>query len=180
MIVSFRSILVAFALAGTALPAMAEGPVFLTVTGAVSTPNRGPLDPDYDKLLAFNDARFDKAYEFGLADLAKLPQQRVKTDFPLGGPETEFGGPLLEDVLGVAGATGETVTIQAMDGYAVEVPYGEMIGKGAVVALERDGEPFGIGNFGPTQIVFPRGDREDLKDMPDDWWVWQIYRIDVR
>ena len=75
-------------------------------------------------------------------------------------------------MLAAAGAEGETVTVQAMDGYAVEVPVQEMVDKGAVVALERDGKPLGIGNFGPTQIVFPRGDRPELADMSDDWWIW--------
>ena len=48
-----------------------------------------------------------------------------------------------------------------------------------MVATSRDGQPMGIGDFGPTQIVFPRADRDDLKDMPDDWWVWSIFHIRV-
>lgn len=176
--------LIALVLAGTALggavPAAAEGPVLLTVTGDVGAPNRGPVDPDYDKLFIFNEVNFDKAREFDLADLEKLPQATVRADFPKGGAETEFSGPLLRDVLAAAGATGETVTVQAMDGYAVELPLAEAVEKGAVVALERDGKPLGIGDFGPTQIVFPRAERADLRDMPDDWWIWQIYHIDVK
>lgn len=168
------------ALVAASLPAAAEGPVLLTVTGAVTTPNRGPVDPDYDKLFVFNEAEFQAAHEFDLAELDKLPRQTVKVDFPKGGPETEFSGPLLKDVLAAAGAKGKTITVQAMDGYTVEVPADELLAKGAVLALERNGKPFGIGDFGPTQIVFPRGDRADLKDMPDDWWIWQIYRIDVK
>jgi hypothetical protein len=27
--------------------------------------------------------------------------------------------------------------------------------------------------------VFPRSERDDLADMPDDWWIWQIYHIKV-
>lgn len=172
--------LTALFLAFAVAPVLADGPVLLTVTGDVGAPNRGPVDPDYDKLFIFNDVSFEKAREFDLADLVKLPQATVKADFPKGGAATEFSGPLLKDVLAAAGATGKTVTVQAMDGYAVAVPLDELVAKGAVVALERDGRPFGIGNFGPTQIVFPRGERADLKDMPDDWWIWQIYRIDVQ
>ena len=84
-----------------------------------------------------------------------------------------------QDVLAAAGAEGEMVTVQAMDGYAVEVPLAGDGRKGAVVALERDGKALGIGGFGPTQIVFPRAERADLEDMPDDWWIWQIYHISV-
>jgi hypothetical protein len=174
-----RSQLLAVALALGAVPALAEGPVLLTVTGEITAPNRGPVDPEQDKLFIFNEVSFDKAMEFDLTTLEKLPQATVHADFPKGGAETTFSGPLLKDVLAAAGAEGETVTVRAMDGYAVEVPMQEMIDKGAVVALARDGKPLGIGGFGPTQIVFPRSERPDLAEMPDDWWIWQIYHISV-
>jgi hypothetical protein len=164
---------------GVALPAWAGGPVMLTVTGSVAEPNRGAVDPDYDKLFAFNDTSFDTAMEFDLDALAALPQTTVRADFPKGGPIVEFTGVRIEDLAAAAGADGETVTVQAIDGYAVDVPMAEMVAKGAVVALSRDGKPLGIGNFGPAQIVFPRADRSDLADMPDDWWIWQIYHIRV-
>ena len=90
---------------------------------------------------------------------------------PRAGRRPSSAGRCSQDVLAAAGAEGEKVTVRAMDGYAVEVPLEEMVGKGAVVALERDGKALGIGGFGPTQIVFPRGERADLKDMPDDWWI---------
>lgn len=168
------------AVAVAGLPAAAAGPVLVTVTGDISEPNRGPVDPDYDKLFVFNEVKFDKAHEFDLDTLEKLPQATVHADFPKGGAATAFTGPLLSDVLAAAGADGHTVTVQAMDGYAVEVPLADMVAKGAVLALARDGKPLGIGNFGPTQIVFPRADRPELADMPDDWWIWQIYHIDVQ
>jgi hypothetical protein len=161
------------------LPALAAGPVLVTVSGTIENTNRGAVDPEYDKLFAFNDVAFEQAMAFDLDALTALPQTSVRTDFPLGGPEVTFSGPLLADVLAAAGAGGETVTIQAMDGYAVSVPVAEMTEKGAVVALARDGRPLGIGDFGPTQIVFPRGERADLAEMPDDWWIWQIFHIAV-
>jgi hypothetical protein len=162
-----------------AAPALADGPVLVTVTGAVSQPNRGAVDPEEDKLFVFNDVAFDRAAEFDLGTLQDMPQETVTADFPKGGELVEFSGPLLADVLAAAGAEGDLVTVQAMDGYAVEVPVAEMVEKGAVVALARDGKPLGIGSFGPTQIVFPRAERPELADMPDDWWVWQIYHISV-
>jgi hypothetical protein len=177
-----RRLLLALASAGALLlgqAAAAGGPVLLTVTGDVANANRGPVDPAQDKLFVFNDVAFEKAMEFDLETLESLPQASVKADFPMGGEVVEFTGPLLADVLAAAGASGEKVTVQAMDGYAVEVSAAELVEKGAVVALARDGKPLGIGGFGPTQIVFPRAEREDLKGMNDDWWIWQIYHIKV-
>jgi hypothetical protein len=156
-----------------------ESPVLLTVTGAVEKSNRGAFDPDLDKLFEFNDVSFDEAVEFDLETLRKLPQVTVKADFPMGGAVQEFTGPRLADLLAAAGATGDKVMVQALDGYAVEAPLTEMVDKGAVVALERNGTPLGIGGFGPAQIVFPRAERPDLAEMTDDGWVWQIYHIRV-
>lgn len=168
----------AFALA-LGSPAFAAGPVMLTVTGAVDRTNRGPSDPAFDVLFTFNEVDFVKAHEFDLDALAALPQTSVRADFPKEGAETTFTGPLLADVLAAAGAEGQAVTVQAMDGYAVEVPRAELEAKGAVVALARDGKPLGIGSFGPAQLVFPRAERSELAAMPDDWWIWQIFHIKV-
>ena len=175
---SLLSLVTALSL-GAAAPVFAEGPALLTVTGDITDSNRGPVDPETDKLFIFNDVSFDKAREFDLGMLEKLPQATIHADFPKGGARTEFSGPLLKDVLAAAGAEGEDVLIQAMDGYAIEVPVADLVDKGAVVALERDGRSLGIGGLGPTQIVFPRADRADLSDMPDDWWIYQIFHIKV-
>lgn len=171
--------LAVIALLATALPAFAQGPVMLTVTGAVEKPNRGPVDPALDKLFVFNDVSFKKAREFDIDALAALPQVTVRADFPKGGPEASFTGPLLADLLAASGAEGRSVTIQAMDGYAVEASFAELASKGAVIALARDGKPMGIGSLGPAQLVFPRADRADLAAMPDDWWIWQIFHVRV-
>jgi hypothetical protein len=151
----------------------------LTVTGDVSNPNRGGYDAETDKFFGYTEVEFDKAHAFDCVALRALPSVTIKADFPKGRQIHTYEGPLLADVLAVAGAAGETVTVQALDGYAVEAPLAEMLEKGAVVALRRDGKAFGIGDFGPSQIVFPRAERDDLTDMNDDWWVWSIFHIRV-
>lgn len=181
-----RRILIAAALIGGLVashPATAQsesqGPILLTVTGDITNPNRGAYDPEKDKFFGYNEVDFSQAAQFDFGALAALDMVKINADFPKGRQVHEFEGPLLADVLKAAGATGDTVTIQALDGYAVEIPRQEMIDAGAVVALKRNGAAFGIGDFGPTQIVFPRADRADLADMPDDNWVWSIFHIKV-
>jgi len=156
-----------------------RGAVILTVTGNVALPTRGDSSAEVDKFFSFNDIAFDKAAQFDSAALQALPQVSVHADFPKGGPVYTFEGPLLRDVLESVGATGEMVTIRALDGYAVDISLAGAYAVGAVVALKRDGIPFAIGDFGPTHVVFPRGDRADLADMSDDWWVWSIYHMHV-
>ncbi len=164
---------------GAPIAQAGEGPVLLTVTGQVGSPNRGGFDEEADKFLGFFDVEFDRAYTFTFDDLKALNAVTVKADFPKGGPIHSFTGPLLADVLAAAGAVGGAVTVQALDGYAVETSYEQMIAQGAVVAYMRDGKMFGIGDFGPTQIVFARAERADLADMSDDNWIWSIFHIRV-
>ncbi len=156
-----------------------EGTVLLTVTGEVMNPNRGAYNPDTDKFFGYNEVEFGKATQFDFDALSALASVKVNADFPKGETVYQYEGPLLVDVLKAAGASGDMVTMQALDGYAIEVSLEELEAAGAVLALKRDGEAFGIGGFGPTQIVFPRADRDDLKNMPDDNWIWSIFHISV-
>ncbi|MEM7269783.1 MAG: molybdopterin-dependent oxidoreductase [Pseudomonadota bacterium] len=156
-----------------------QGPVLLTISGAVENANRGAVDPDVDKFFDFSDAEFERAAQFDYASLQKLDWLKANADFPKGGDVQEYEGPLLADVLKAAGATGETITLTALDGYAIEVKMQDMVEQGAILALKRNGQHFSVGDFGPSQIVFPRAERADLKDMPDDNWIWSIYHIQV-
>lgn len=167
------------ALAPVGVASAQTEPVLLTVTGNVSKPTRGGFDEQVDKFFGYTEVDFSKAAQFDYAALAALGLVTVSADFPKGRMVHEFTGPRLVDVLAAAGASGETVTIQALDGYAVEVPLDQLAASGAVLALKRDGRPFAIGDFGPSQIVFPRAERDDLKDMPDDNWVWSVFHIRI-
>ncbi len=169
----------AFAFSLTAAEAAPQGPVLLTVSGAVTAPDRGAFDPDEDKFFGAQDVAFDAAKLFDFAALAALPWVEARADFPKRGPIRVFEGPLLADVLAAAGVGGATVTVRALDGYLIEAPLAELTGQGAVLALKRDGRFFAVGDYGPAQIVFPRAKRADLAEMPDDRWIWSVYHIAV-
>lgn len=155
------------------------GPILLTVTGAVENANRGAYDPAHDKFFGYNEVEFTQATQFDYDALTALDMVKIMADFPKGGVVYEYEGPLLADVLGAAGAKGSKVTIQALDGYAVEMDAQTAIDQGAVVALKRDGAPLSIGGYGPTHVVFPRAERSDLSEMSDDNWIWSIFHIQV-
>jgi len=166
----------------SALPVSAaplRGPVILTISGSIANPSRGAMDPEQDKFFAYNEVEFDSAAQFDYAALQGLGIVSINADFPMGGPVHSFEGPLLADVLTAAGATGDTITIRALDGFAVDLDIAEAIANGAVVALKRDGVPFALGDYGPTQVVFPRAERADLAEMNDDTWIYSIYQIHV-
>lgn len=155
------------------------GAVLLTVTGDISKPDRGGYNANVDKFFGYHEVEFTKGAEFSFDDLVALGMTTAKADFPQGADVHVFEGPLLADVLSAAGGAGETVTVQALDGYAVEAPLAELVAQGAIIAVMRDGQPMGIGGFGPSQLVFPRAERGDLAEMNDDRWVWSIFHIRV-
>lgn len=163
-------------------PLLAEtplrGPVILTISGELSNPSRGAVNEE-DKFFTYNDVNFEQAAQFDYSSLQGIGMVTINADFPMGGDVHSFEGPLLADVLKAAGAEGDTVTIRALDGYAVDLDFAEAVANGAVVALKRDGAPFALGDYGPTHLVFPRADRADLAEMNDDTWIYSIYHIHV-
>ncbi|UPH71357.1 hypothetical protein LGT41_0000665 [Abyssibius alkaniclasticus] len=167
---------------GGASQAQAElrGPAILTVTGDVANYSRGAMDPDYDKLFDYNGVAFSSAATFDYATLATLSQLSYTTDFPQGKGPHVFEGPLLADVLRLAGVTGTTISLRALDGFTLELPLAELLAKDPILALKRDGAFLGLGDFGPSQLVFARGSRDDLNDIDDSNWVWSVFYIDVQ
>ncbi len=182
MSVSRRALLLTALATTLAAPLSAEtplrGPVMLTISGSVTNPSRGPVGEE-DKFFLYNEVAFDAAAQFDFAALQGIGMTTVRADFPMGGEVHEFQGPLLADVLTAAGATGSTITVKALDGYQVDLDLAEAVANGAVIALKRDGMPFALGDYGPTQLVFPRAERADLADMNDDTWIYSIYYIHV-
>src|SRR5688572_30222071 len=109
--------------AGTALaaaPAASRQPTLLTVSGAVGKTNRGAFDPVIDQMMGKHGIKFDKAFAFDAAALAKLPAVTIKPTLEYDAKEHTLRGPLLTSVLAAAGvAAGSAVQLglRAVDGY---------------------------------------------------------------
>ena len=65
--------------------APARGPALLTVTGAISKPNRSPFEPVRDQMMHKQKLSFDKAHAFDFAELSVLPAIAIK-------PTLEYDG----------------------------------------------------------------------------------------
>ncbi|MBM3560406.1 MAG: hypothetical protein FJX53_11130 [Alphaproteobacteria bacterium] len=173
-------------LAAFALPAAArqlaapKSTVLVTVIGNVTKANRGAYDEARDVYFKHLNIPFTRAAAFDHAMLSALKQHTVRTDFSVGGKVRSFSGPLLADVLAAAGASGTTATITALDGYAAELPVADIVKFGVILALAEDGKPFGIGDYGPTWVIFPRADDPALRGRNDDGWVWVVASIAVK
>jgi hypothetical protein len=163
--------------------ALAEGgPAAVTVSGKIDKPNRGPLDPFMDELVARYVEGFDKARAFDLADLQALPQHELTVAFPeWQGASHRFEGPLVADVLSAAGATGTAVTLIGIDGYAASRERAVLDKAGFILALKVDGQPLGLGGHGPTWlIVSPEIEPAFPDGKPSlDGLVWAVFHITV-
>lgn len=155
-----------------------QEPVVLTVTGNVANPNRGPLDPFDDAVLAHLQVKFDKGFTFTLTDLKMLPQKSVTaryTDWPR---DVTASGPELGEVLKAAGAEGKKIIVQAIDGYAPEFTTEDVARGKMILALEADGKPLPLGGRGPLWLFGPK-DSFAGQDG-EEGWAFAVIRIDVQ
>ena len=188
-----RQFLVAGAL-GAALPLRAQansstartGPGLLTVAGAITRSNRGPLDPALDRLMVKHGTKFDGAFEFDAAMLARLPAVTIQPTLEFDAKTHKLSGPLLSSVVGAVGvAPGASVMLamRALDGYTVAVSLADAHRYRMIVATTLDGVPMSIGGPGPLWAVYDADRLAGFKDKPLEerfaLCPWGLYFIDV-
>ena len=151
----------------------------LTIYGKIGTVDRGPVDPVDEPLFNAFGMEFDAACRFNWASLRGLDQHSIETDFPLGGPARRFSGPLLRDVIDIADPRGDTLIATALDGYQRAISLARVRDHDVILALQMDGQPLGIGGYGPAMLVWPRASDPALADMPDDDWLWGVFAVEI-
>jgi len=168
---------VAAVLLALVLPAGAEGPGILTVSGLVSKTDYGPVATEDVGLFSHFDIAFDNGHMLDRDTLAALPQTHY-----VGAPETgamTFSGPLLADVLTHVGATGDQLQLTALDGYAVAFDTAHVEEHRPIVAIAADGRPLDIGRLGPATIVFPPTADAALAQELNSQAIWALFHIAV-
>ncbi len=169
-----------------ALPVLAEMPapqghVLVTLGGTVTETNLPARGENGGGLLGFLEVTHDGAAGFDAALLDSLPQ--VQITIPYGPPDHQrdytFSGPLLSDVMILAGAEGKTARPMAMDGYQAEIPWDSISTYKPILATHADGAPMGVGGYGPTMIVFPPTDDADAADAQASQQVWALAYIGI-
>lgn len=168
-----------FAGAARAAPAAECGLVVLTVGGLVGAPNRKPFDPKRDRFFNHNNLDFKAARAYTLADLVALPQETAVIQGESG--ETVYKGPLLHDVLTAASPTSDakTARLSALDSYATELTLAAAQAERWILAVEADGNAFGIGDFGPLYAARPLAPGEKKTEEEDARWVFSLYYIEL-
>jgi hypothetical protein len=189
-----RRFLAAAAL-GAALPSGARavpstkrtGPGLLTVAGAITRSNRGPLDPALDQLMVKHGTQFAKAREFDAGMLATLPSVTIQPTLEYDAKVHTLGGPLLASVITAAGVAADArvmLALRALDGYNVAVSLADAQRYRMIVATALDGVPLSIGGLGPLWAVYDADRLPDFKDKPLKerfaLCPWGLYFIEVK
>lgn len=189
-----RQFLGAAALAAGSLPAFAaakakadaSGPVLLTISGAIARHNRGALDPALDQMMNKHKSRFDKAWTCDFAALLDVQAATIRPTLEYDAKVHELKGPLLLDVLGLAGARlrPETrIVLRAVDGYAATISAEQARSQRFIVATHLDGKPMALGGLGPLWALADADRVPALaaKPLAERFGncPWALYHIDV-
>lgn len=140
-----------------------EGRVLLTITGGEVT-NVG------------DSLQLDRAMleQLGTASLTVTDEQAT-------GGEHEFSGPLMADVLAMAGA-GDATTMHAtaVNDYVIDVPVSDATDLPLLLATEMDGKPMSVADYGPLRFVYPDEQLDLDPAVYDARWIWQLVELDLR
>lgn len=148
--------------AAEALPAP-TGKVLLTINGNIDVRNVG-----------------DTA-QFGRAMLEAIGMTRLDTMTPWEEGAVHFEGPLFAAVLEKVGAKGETLTLQAIDGYQIDIPMSDIRQYGILLAMKRDGKWMKIRDKGPIWVIYPLVTHPELKnEIYSARSIWQLDRVTVK
>jgi hypothetical protein len=171
--------------ARAAAPA-AGGPGLLTVTGAITRTNRGPLDPALDQMMAKQGLHFDKAFVFDAPALRRLPAVQIRPTLEYDAKPHTLQGPLLTTVLEAVGVKPDAavqVGLRAVDGYRVGVSLADARSYRMIVATEIDGRPLALGGLGPQWAVYDADALPAFRDKPLKerfaLCPWGLYHVEV-
>ena len=138
------------------------GAVVLTISGALSLPNR------------------DGRAEFDMPMLERLPQRSIQAETPWYSAARNFSGPLLRDVLAAAGAKGKTLRLVALNDYRVEMPFDDAQRYDVVLARQLDRKPMSVREKGPLFVMYPFDSQPQLRNaVYFSRCIWQLRSIEL-
>jgi hypothetical protein len=147
--------------AAVAQPATAQ-PTVLTLKGRLRRPGQ------------------DGQAHFDMPALATLPQHSFTTRTPWFAQPRQFSGPLLRDVLAVAGAQGDTLRLTALNDYSVDMPFDDPQRYDVLLARLLDGKPMAVRDKGPLFAIYPFDHAAGLHNVVFySRSAWQLRTIEV-
>lgn len=139
-----------------------EGPVVLTVSGAISTTNG------------------DKVALFDRDMLQDLPRTDFSTTTIWTDGAHVFSGVPLRALVDALDAQGDTIIATAINNYSVEIPVASLT-EMPIIADLMDGEEMSVRGKGPLWIVYPYDLSDEFRtEVVYSRSIWQLDRLEVK
>jgi hypothetical protein len=117
----------------------------------------------------------DGVLHLDLLTLESLPQHQFTTMTPWSHQPIRFQGPLLRDVLKLAGAEGKTLVATAINDYRVHIPVNDAMRFNMIIATRMNGQYMSIRDKGPLFVVYPFDKHPQLKQARYyERSIWQL------
>lgn len=139
-----------------------SGEIILTVTGDIAARNQ------------------DDSAVFDLEMLRALGEVSFATTTPWTDGVQEFTGVPLAAVVDALGVTEGTITATAINDYAIDIPVGDAVEGGPILAFMQNGELMSVREKGPLWLVYPYDLNEAYQaEVIFSRSIWQLVRLDV-
>lgn len=111
-----------------------------------------------------------------MAALNRLPQRTFTTNSPWTREPHTYSGPLLRDVLALAGAQGATtIKAIALNDYQISIPAEDAARHDLIVASLIDGKPIPVRERGPLFVIYPFDSNPALRSQVYyERSIWQL------
>lgn len=148
-----------------------------TWAGDLASPTGEPVLKVDGAITSTNDG---ETALFDLTMLDALPQHTIKATTPWYDGEHEFSGVVISDLLSSLGASGDSVTVTALNDYSAEIPFEELQEYPVILATRVDGKELSVRDKGPTFVIYPFDEHPDLyNEVIFSRSVWQVARLTV-
>ncbi len=114
--------------------------------------------------------------QLDMAALQRLPQRSFKTNTPWTREPHTYSGPLLRDVLALAGAQGATnIKAVALNDYQISIPAEDAAKLDVIVAHQVDGKAIPVRERGPLFVIYPFDSAPELRTTRYyERAIWQL------
>ncbi|KQT47960.1 hypothetical protein ASG47_06120 [Devosia sp. Leaf420] len=145
--------------------------------GELAKPAAEPILKVQGAITTMNDG---ETAAFDLSMLDALPQHTIKATTPWYDGEHEFSGVVIGDLLETLGASGESVTVTALNDYSAEIPMEDIKDYPVILATRVDGEELSVRDKGPLFVIYPFDEHPDLyNEVIFSRSVWQVASLTV-
>jgi hypothetical protein len=120
------------------------------------------------------------AVKMSIQDIEALGATSVVTKTPWHDSATTFEGVLFADLIDKLGATGDRLSVVALNNYYSEIPVADLRKYGVILAYKQDGAYMPVSDKGPLFVVYPFDGHAELKnEIYYARSAWQVRSITV-